>query len=162
MRRFGTRGPVHPEKNYVVSRAEEMTDLINRIKDGRYIVLFAPRQTGKTTFFKRALDALATEDSKYFPIQLDFQIQRNVSPAVFYERLYEMMRAQIERVLRLHGKSSPGALTRFLEKTQVTDSFSMLRFFKQFDNLLNSECSRQHVVLVILTTPKGVCFFASL
>ena len=149
MRRFGTRGPVNPEKNYVVSRAEEMTDLINRIKDGRYIVLFAPRQTGKTTFFKRALDALATEDSKYFPIQLDFQVQRNVSPAVFYERLHEMMRAQIERVLRLRGKSTTGALTRFLENTQVTDSFSMLRFFKQFDNLLDSEYSGQHVVLFI-------------
>ena len=149
MRRFGTRGPVNPEKNYVVSRAEEMSDLINRIKDGRYIVLFAPRQTGKTTFFKRALDALATEDSKYFPIQLDFQVQRNVSPAVFYERLHEMMRAQIERVLRLRGKSTTGALTRFLENTQVTDSFSMLRFFKQFDNLLDSEYSGQHVVLFI-------------
>lgn len=149
MRRFGTRGPVNPEKNYVVSRAEEMADLINRIKDGRYIVLFAPRQTGKTTFFKRALDALATEDSKYFPIQLDFQVQRNVSPVVFYERLHEMMRAQIERVLRLRGKSTTGALTRFLENTQVTDSFSMLRFFKQFDNLLDSEYSGQHVVLFI-------------
>ena len=58
MRYFETRGPVYPDKNYVVSRTEETADFINRIKDGRYIVLFAPRQTGKTTFFKSALNSL--------------------------------------------------------------------------------------------------------
>ena len=149
MRRFGTQGPVNPEKNYVVSRTEEMTDFINRIKDGRYIVLFAPRQTGKTTFFKRALNTLATEDLSYFPIQLDFQIQRNVSPAIFYQRLYEMMREQIEAVLRRRGKSDARKLTQFLENTQITDSFSMLKFFKQFNNLLDCEYDGQHVVLLI-------------
>ena len=51
MRRFETRGPVNPQKHYVVSRTEETTDFINRIKEGRYVVIFAPRQTGKTTFF---------------------------------------------------------------------------------------------------------------
>ena len=28
MRRFGTQGPVHPEKNYVVSRAAELADFV--------------------------------------------------------------------------------------------------------------------------------------
>ena len=46
MRRFGTQGPVHPEKNYVVSRAAELADFVMRVKEGRYIVIFAPRQTG--------------------------------------------------------------------------------------------------------------------
>lgn len=46
MRRFGTQGRVRPEQHYIVSRTEEIADFINRIKEGRYIVLFAPRQTG--------------------------------------------------------------------------------------------------------------------
>ena len=58
MRTFGTRGPVNPEKNYVVQRTDEIVDFINRVKDGRYIVIFAPRQTGKTTFFQQAIDAI--------------------------------------------------------------------------------------------------------
>ena len=33
MRRFGTQGPVHPEKNYVVSRADELTDFVSRVKE---------------------------------------------------------------------------------------------------------------------------------
>lgn len=113
MRRFGTRGPVNPQKNYVVSRAEETADFIDRIKDGRYIVLFAPRQTGKTTFFRHALDTLSTKEPNYFPIQLDFQILRNVSPNVFYERFYELIRGQIKTVLRQRGKNASGELTIF-------------------------------------------------
>ncbi len=52
LRSFETRGPVDPIRNYVVPRTEEMADLAQRIKEGRYIVIFAPRQTGKTTFFR--------------------------------------------------------------------------------------------------------------
>ena len=51
MRSFGTEGRVHPEQHYVVPRTEEITDFIRRVKNGKYIVLFAPRQTGKTTFY---------------------------------------------------------------------------------------------------------------
>ena len=72
MRHFGTHGRVRPEQHYVVPRTAETADFINRVKTGKYIVLFAPRQTGKTTFFRLALDALVTEDPSYFPIQLDF------------------------------------------------------------------------------------------
>ena len=64
-RTFGTRGPVDPARNYVVPRTEEIADLGLRIKDGRYIVIFAPRQTGKTTFFRWTLDTL---DETYVPI----------------------------------------------------------------------------------------------
>ena len=56
MRWFETRGPVYPEDNYVVARTDELADFIDRLEKGRYIVLFAPRQTGKTTFFRRALE----------------------------------------------------------------------------------------------------------
>ena len=67
MRRFGTQGPVNPQEHYVVSRPKEIADFIKRVEEGRYIVLFAPRQTGKTTFFQRALDTLAVEKSEYLP-----------------------------------------------------------------------------------------------
>ena len=72
MRWFETRGPVYPEDNYVVARTDELSDFMNRLKKGRYVVLFAPRQTGKTTFFRNALNALEDQESTYFPIQLNF------------------------------------------------------------------------------------------
>ncbi len=73
MRSFSTQGCVYPEENYVVPRTVEVADFIRRVKAGKYIVLFAPRQTGKTTFFRLALSALTAEEPSYFPIELDFQ-----------------------------------------------------------------------------------------
>ena len=145
MRTFGTRGTVRPDQHYVVARTAEVKDFINRIKEGRYIVLFAPRQTGKTTFFRWALATLAAEDPTYFPIQIDFQIQRNTSAATFYARLYQMMRWQIQFVFQERGEVPPTALTQFLESTQLTDAFSMVTFFERLGNLLG----KQRVVLLI-------------
>ena len=38
MRHFGTQGPVHPQRNYVISRAAELAEFIRRVEEGRYIV----------------------------------------------------------------------------------------------------------------------------
>ncbi len=65
MKTFGTEGPVSPEINYIVSRTAELTDFIDRIKQGKYLVIFAPRQTGKTTFFQAALNTLAAKEPIY-------------------------------------------------------------------------------------------------
>ncbi|MDE0483393.1 MAG: AAA-like domain-containing protein [Candidatus Poribacteria bacterium] len=145
MRRFGTQGRVYPDRHYVVPRTEEIADFIARVKEGRYTVLFAPRQTGKTTFFRMALDALTTEDPTYFPIQLDFQVMRNGSPPIFYERLTQLIRWQIEYELQKRGKKPTEGLTQFLNDTQLSNHFSMLEFFKQLANLLNN----RNVVLLI-------------
>ena len=85
MRWFETRGPVYPEDNYVVARTEELADFVNRLEKGRYIVLFAPRQTGKTTFFRNALDTLERKENGYFPIQLNFERSADVSLSDFYD-----------------------------------------------------------------------------
>lgn len=154
MRRFGTHGRVRPEQHYIVSRSKEVTGFISRIKDGKYIVLFAPRQTGKTTFFRLALDTLVTEEPSYFPIQLDFQTMRNADTATFYDRLYQMICIQIESVFeKCRGVPSEG-LAQFLENTILTDNFSMMLFFKQFASLLDSDSHKgvaafKRVVLLI-------------
>ncbi len=138
MRSFGTEGRVYPHKHYVVPRTSEIADFIQRVKAGKYIVLFAPRQTGKTTFFRFALSALVAEEPSYFPIQLDFQDLRDVSPATFYEELYYMIREQIEVVFEQREGLPSEALARFLENTQLTNHRSMTRFFKQLQHLLQA------------------------
>ena len=145
MRRFETRGPVNPQKNYVVSRSEETADFINRIKEGHYIVLFAPRQTGKTTFFRHALDTLSTEAPNYFPIQLDFQIYGNVSVADFYGYLRDEICREVLKVFHSRNSEPSGAIKEFLETAKLTDHISMMIFFEQLANLLKG----QRIVLVI-------------
>ena len=139
MRSFGTQGRVSPETNYIVSRTAEIADFINRIKEGKYVVLFAPRQTGKTTFFRFALDALTAKEPTYFPIQLDFQMMRNAAPDTFYERLYYIIQRQIKHVFHKREGAPSEALTQFLENTTLTDHFSVMMFFQQLTDFLDSD-----------------------
>ncbi len=145
MKTFETRGPVYPDRNYVVQRTTELADFVNRVKQGRYIVVFAPRQTGKTTFFRWALDALSDENSTYFPIQLNFEEYKNVSIVDFYEDLYENIREEIETVFQKRGGLFSEVLSQFLESTQITNHLSMRRFFSRLSSLLKD----QRFVIVI-------------
>ena len=133
---FETRGPVSPELHYVVPRTEELAAFIQRIKLGRYLVIFAPRQTGKTTFFRWALAELAAEDTTYFPIQLDFEAYKNCTPADFYAHLREDILEEIEDVFQQRGSEPPDTLTQFLESATLPDHVAMLRFFRKLARLL--------------------------
>ena len=148
MRRFGTQGPVNPEEHYVVPRTTEIADFLTRVKEGRYIVIFAPRQTGKTTFFQRALATLVGEaysDAAYFPMSLNFDIYKNLSVSDFYHCMYEEIREKIEGVFHNRGTSPSEALIDFLENTHLTNHISLRRFFRQLARLV----SDQHVVVII-------------
>ena len=141
MREFGTRGPVNSEDNYVVSRSEELADFVNRVKQGRYIVLFAPRQSGKTTFFKEALKRIAANDNSYFPIQLNFETYKNSEPEAFYADLLEDIREEIEDTLASRSIGLSQKRLQFLERTQMTDHIVMRRFFRQLPRVLMAELS---------------------
>ena len=146
MRSFCTTGRVRPEQHYIIPRTEEIADFINRVKNGKYIVLFAPRQTGKTTFFRLALEALVAEDPTYFPIQLDFQTMRNAASVTFYEQLYYQINRQIKNVFQKRGEGPSEALTQFLENTTLTDHFSMEAFFENLKSFLDNDFRNQRLV----------------
>ncbi len=139
MRRFGTQGPVHPEKHYIVSRSSEQNHFIERVNDGLYIVLFAPRQTGKTTFFRSSLDKLVENDESFLPIQLDFQVMRDTSESIFYNRLHYMLRNEILNSLERQNREPTASLTSILENTQLNDAFTMVSFFERLSDTLRNE-----------------------
>ena len=167
MRRFGTEGRVEPAQHYFVPRTNEIVDFINRVRAGKYIVLFAPRQTGKTTFFRRVIDVLSeemrtgahveaashqtfrqnvpssTSDAAYFPIRLDFQVCRNLSIPEFYTYLSKGIQSQIESVFQEHG--SMPSLSQFLDATPLTNHISMIDFFRDLQRLLQN----RRIVLMI-------------
>ncbi len=145
MRSFGTQGRVRPEQHYIVPRTAHVADFIARIRAGKYIVLFAPRQTGKTTFFRLALNALLTEAPNFFPIQLNFEEYHDYTPPEFYGNLYEDIHEAIENVFQKRGEAPAAALTQFLENTELTDHVSMRRFFTRFARFLRN----QRVIVII-------------
>ncbi len=151
MRRFGTQGPVNPEQHYIVARTEELAEFIKRVKEGRYIVIFAPRQTGKTTFFYAAMDILAAEEPTYLPIHLDFEAYKNLTPADFYSNLTEDIREEIENIYHKRGEAPSDALRDFLENINLTDNVSMLRGFRTLARVLGN-----HRVVVFIDEFDGI------
>ena len=151
MRRFWTQGPVNSQEHYVVSRSDEIADFINRVDEGRYVVLFAPRQTGKTTFFQDALAVLVAgsvsveQTIDYFPIQLNFDVYKNTSVTDFYDNLYHDICEEVENLFQRRGGTLPEALSRFLADATLTDHHAMRRFFRHLDRLLTP----QKFVLII-------------
>ncbi len=149
MRRFGTQGRVYPEQHYIVSRRKKIADFLTRIKEGRYIVLFAPRQTGKTTFFRMALETLTNEESSYLPIQLNFEAYKNLSPIEFYEATCNRVRKEIENVFEKRKQTLPDKLSRFLSNSKITNHVSVMDFFEKFSSILNDDHGNQKVVVII-------------
>ncbi len=149
MRRFGTQGRVYPSQHYVVPRSKEIDDFLTRVKEGRYIVLFAPRQTGKTTFFRMALGSLASESPDYFPIQLNFETYKNLTTSDFYEAFCKRVRREIEQVVKTRGHTLTETLTQFLNNVNITNHISMIEFFEQFSSVLTTQYNHQKVVVII-------------
>ena len=140
---------MNPEQHYIVARTEELTEFIKRVKEGRYIVIFAPRQTGKTTFFQRAIVALTAEDLTYFPIQLNFEIYVDCDRSEFYEFLTKQICKEIERVFQRRGETLDAALKHFLDNAQITNHLSMMEFFEQVQRFLKHGENWQKVVFII-------------
>ena len=149
MRCFGTQGPVYSEKHYVVSRKTELDDFITRLKDGRYIVIFAPRQTGKTTFFRNALNKIAEIEPTYFPLSLNFEEYKDCPLSVFYKNLYYDICDEVEAVLKNRYWLTTDSLRLFMENTNITDNFTMRRFFRKLQEHLNCEFGVKQVILII-------------
>ncbi len=146
MKTFGTYGPVNPREHYVVSRTAELADFINRVKQGRYIVIFAPRQTGKTTFFQWALEALAADPTNvYFPIELNFEVYEDYTAPDFYVSLYQRICREILRVFRERQRTLPETLRQLLADTALTDHIAMMEFFEQLAEMLAGD----KIILII-------------
>ena len=139
MKTFGTQGPVTPEKNYVISRAAELATFMRRVKEGRYIVISAPRQTGKTTFFHWALESLTTQDAAYFPIRLDFQSYSNLPVSDFYAALHADIQEEINGVFQQRGEVPTENVTQFLQNETFRDHVSLRRFLNALADLLSNK-----------------------
>jgi hypothetical protein len=138
-RTFETRGPVDPAMHYAVPREKEIAELVKRIKLGRYIVLFAPRQTGKTTFFEWALEALEAIEVGYFPIQLNFEEYKNVSTEAFYGYLHQDICEEILNTYQKRQSIPSENLLQFLENSSMSNHVSMRVFFEQLSGYLKKE-----------------------
>jgi ABC-type cobalamin/Fe3+-siderophores transport system ATPase subunit len=85
MRVFNTSGPCDPDKHYTVMREALIARGQTLVKQGRYFTIFAPRQSGKTTYFQLLSHDLQTQG--YTPVWISFEGLKSLSRSEFYRTL---------------------------------------------------------------------------
>ncbi len=118
MREFNTSGPCDPALHYTVMREALMLEGQKKVKKGRFFTLFAPRQSGKTTFFKLLLNEL---EKDFTTVWISFENLKTVSKEEFYQELNHKLhrglsKPKTQSKLIIHNSIS---LEHFFEKTSA-------------------------------------------
>jgi hypothetical protein len=82
VRVFNTSGPCDPAKHYTVMREALITQGVALVDQGRYFTIFAPRQAGKTTYFRLLFRQLAAVG--YLPVAISFESLKTIARQKFY------------------------------------------------------------------------------
>lgn len=91
MRKFNTSGPNILAKHYTIIREDLIEQGIELVDDERYFTIWAPRQTGKSTYFRQLADELIKKDYKV--AHINFENYKNASLESF---LYELSKKMNE------------------------------------------------------------------
>ncbi|MDM8528719.1 AAA-like domain-containing protein [Anaerolineales bacterium HSG24] len=85
MREFNTTGPCNPALHYTVMREALMEVGKEKVNKSKFFTIFAPRQSGKTTYFQLLLERL--RDEGYTAIWISFENLKKLTKERFYKAL---------------------------------------------------------------------------
>ena len=85
MREFNTSGQNIPDRHYTLLRPQLVEKGIRLVKKEKYFTIWAPRQTGKSTYFMLLAEAL--ERKAYKVVRVNFENYRVASLENFLDRL---------------------------------------------------------------------------
>jgi hypothetical protein len=136
---FEDSGLVNPEEAYYVpfdnvtnTKNQDIKTMVDR---GRYFSMFAPRQSGKTTFLEEIRSQLHS-DTTYAVIILSFQDNKDLDKTEFYSliemELYEQLTNRLKDVRCEKIKSA----TRFLNNHHLTNHISFRLLFEKLNRLI--------------------------
>jgi len=89
MREFNTSGPNIPEQHYTIRRTDLIKKGLKLIEKERYFTIWAPRQTGKSTYFRQLAEEL--ELLGYKVAHINFEDYKIAPLQTFVERFTEQL-----------------------------------------------------------------------
>ncbi len=136
---FEDSGTVNPEESYYVP-LENVTnrkkqDIKQMIDKGRYFSIFAPRQSGKTTFFEETCRVLHT-DSTYVAVVLSFEQYSELNKETFYSLIEKALYSQLIDRLNAVNCQKIEAIQQFLESHRVRDHISFSHLFEELNRMI--------------------------
>ena len=147
-RRFESTGYVNPETAYYVPLENvtnaDQEDMKTMVDHGRYFSIFAPRQSGKTTFFRTFAKELES-NSNYIFILMSFENCQDYDLKKFYHHIQNKVYKQLIKRLDDIKCTQLQAASQFVSKHDLHDSYD---FYLLFD-ALNTIISHKKIVIFI-------------
>jgi len=136
---FEGSGLVNPEESYYVSldnvTNKNKQDIHTMIDRGRYFSIFAPRQSGKTTFLTGTCRHLHN-DPTYVAIILSFQNYSSLDKTQFYASIQRYLYSRLVGRLKEVDCEKTEAVNRFLDNHRLVDHISFMLLFEELDLIL--------------------------
>ncbi len=134
--KIGTVNPISsyyvPLDNVVNSENQDIKTLIDM---GRYFSIFAPRQSGKTTFLEMLRQELH-QDKTYVVVFLSFQYYASFSKRKFYTEIERNLFPQLISRLKDIGCEKAETVFQFLKSHHLKDHISLMILFEELNRIL--------------------------
>ncbi len=93
MREFNTSGPNIPKQHYTIERTPLIKQGLKLVEKSRYFTIWAPRQTGKSTYFRQLAEELKKQNYKV--AHINFENYKNASLKSFLSSLTRHIREKL-------------------------------------------------------------------
>ncbi|MBC8233330.1 AAA-like domain-containing protein [bacterium] len=143
-REFCVGGPIPKEGYYALRDRPEIGRIIDKIEKGRYFVIYAARQTGKTSLIQEVAEKLK-DDDRHLPLYLTFQdFPDSLDEEEFYQQLSEMFLFEISIGLEEKGKDyeileyechSQQSLVKLLQNLHQQIPYHLCMFIDEFEGI---------------------------
>ncbi|HLP60454.1 MAG TPA: AAA-like domain-containing protein [Candidatus Deferrimicrobium sp.] len=136
---FEDSGTVIPEKSYYV-QLDNVTntkkqDIKTMVDLGRYFSIFAPRQSGKTTFLKETCRQLHL-DPTYIAVILSFQEFKSFDKSQFYAMIEKYLYAQLVDRLTAVNCEKTDTVRQFLSRHHLNGHMDFKQLFEELNRIL--------------------------
>jgi len=136
---FEDSGTVDPKISYHVE-LENVTntkrqDIKTLVDLGRYFSIFAPRQSGKTTFFEDFCSAIE-KNPGYVAILLSFQDCKNLNSQRFYQLIQRDLYRQLVNRLNAVTCRKQDAIRAYLDSHNLTDHTCFRELFEELNKII--------------------------
>jgi len=105
---------------------------------GRYFSIFAPRQSGKTTFFDGVCRHLAN-DPTYIPILLSFQDYKSLQTQRFYNLIKKTLHRQLISRLTFVECPQLDVIKSYIETCTISDHISFRELFEELNRIVEQK-----------------------
>jgi len=136
---FEDSGTVDPKISYHIELENVVNtknqDIKTMVDLGRYFSIFAPRQSGKTTFFEDFCHELE-KDAAHVAILLSFQDYKNLNSERFYQLIQKDLYRQL--VSRLAHVDCPrlDAVRAYLDSHNISDHTCFRELFEELNQMV--------------------------